>query len=83
MSEQTRVRLLYTSDEHTKLRPGAEGTISFIDSMRTIHVDWDDGSTLGLIPGVDSWEVLSKKKNGLSEIEEAQIERAEREDIEP
>lgn len=55
----TRVRLVYTSDPYTDLRPGDEGTVRFVDSMGTVHVKWDAGSSLGLLPDEDSWEVIS------------------------
>jgi hypothetical protein len=54
----TRVRLVSTSDPHTLLQPGALGTVSLIDSVGTVHCDWDSGSGLGLIPGEDEWDVL-------------------------
>lgn len=54
----TRVRLRCLTDPHTRLRAGSEGTIMFIDSLGTVHVAWDCGSTLGLIPGEDSWETI-------------------------
>jgi hypothetical protein len=50
-----RVTLLLTSDPYTKLRAGDSGVISSIDALGTIHVDWESGSTLGLIPGIDRW----------------------------
>lgn len=53
-----RVRLLHCSDEYTPLKRGALGTVRLVDDMGTVHVKWDDGSTLGMIPGVDNWEVL-------------------------
>lgn len=53
-----RVRLIRTTDEHTRLSPGAEGTIIGVDKLGTLHVRWDDGSTLGLLPGEDKWEVI-------------------------
>lgn len=53
-----RVRLLSTSDEHTSLRPGDEGTVTLVDAVGTVHVTWDNGSRLGLIPGEDRWEEL-------------------------
>jgi len=28
-----------------------------VDGLDTVHVAWDDGSRLGLIPGVDEWEL--------------------------
>ena len=29
--------------------------ILFVDSTGTVHVNWDNGSTLGLVKGVDQW----------------------------
>ena len=48
-----RIELISTSDPYTNLRPGDRGTIDFVDDMGTIHVTWDNGSTLGLVPGED------------------------------
>jgi hypothetical protein len=53
-----RVRLLRTSDPYTQLKPGDEGMVSFVDSMGTVHVNWESGSTLGLVPGEDQFLVL-------------------------
>lgn len=54
-----RVRLICSTDEYTRLEPGTEGTVQFEDSFGTLHVDWDDGSKLGLIEeDGDRWELL-------------------------
>jgi hypothetical protein len=53
-----RVRLTHTSDQYTSLKPGDEGTVSLVDDVGTVHVSWDSGSRLGLIPGEDRWTVL-------------------------
>ncbi|AOZ73096.1 hypothetical protein BK816_07170 [Boudabousia tangfeifanii] len=53
-----RVRLDDTSDPYTTLAPGTEGTINHVDDLGTLHVAWDDGSTLGLVPGEDSYTLL-------------------------
>jgi Domain of unknown function (DUF4314) len=53
----TRVALVHTSDPWTRLRPGAKGTVTLVDHLGTVHVRWDDGSTLGLVPGEDDWTV--------------------------
>lgn len=58
ISSGTRVRLVSTSDEMTRLREGDEGTVDHTDSCGTVHVDWDNGSTLGLIPGEDWFIIL-------------------------
>jgi hypothetical protein len=56
-----RVRLDHTSDPYTELRPGALGTVGHVDSIGTVHVRWDSGSNLGLVPGEDRWTVLPSK----------------------
>lgn len=53
-----RVRLVRTPDEWTDLESGDEGTVQSVDSTGTVHVKWDRGSRLGLVPGIDEWEVL-------------------------
>jgi len=63
-SEGQRIRLVHTNDPHTNLRPGAKGTIAFVDDMGTPFVDWDNGSKLGLIPREDQWQVLPSEETG-------------------
>ncbi len=53
-----RIRLTVMSDEWPDLKPGALGTVRMIDDLKTVHVDWDNGLKLGLIPNVDEYEVL-------------------------
>lgn len=55
-----RVRLLSSpQDPYTRLKPGDEGTVSIIDALGTVHVDWDSGSNLGLVAEAgDQWEVI-------------------------
>lgn len=53
-----RIRLVHTSDTYTNLRPGDEGTVDWVDDIGTTFVDWDNGSSLGLIRGEDIWEVI-------------------------
>jgi hypothetical protein len=45
-----RVRLIRTEDEFTRLEFGDLGTVLFVDDLGTIHVKWDAGSTLGMVP---------------------------------
>lgn len=53
-----RVRLIYCADTYARNPPGLEGEVTFIDDTGTLHVRWDNGSTLGLVPGVDHWEEI-------------------------
>jgi hypothetical protein len=49
----TRVELIYMDDPYSKLKPGDQGTVSFVDDIGTIHINWDSGSSLGAAYGVD------------------------------
>lgn len=53
-----RVRLEHISDPSTRLRPGAMGTVSLVGDVGTVHVAWDSGAHLGLIPGEDRFTLL-------------------------
>lgn len=46
-------------DDNQTVPPGTLGTVSFIDDAGTIHVRWDNGSYLGLLPDVDKWKLVS------------------------
>ena len=51
----TRVELVHMDDPYNrKLVPGSKGTVRCVDDMGTIHVNWDCGSSLGIVYGEDS-----------------------------
>ncbi len=54
----SRIRLTELNDPYSKLAPGSEGTLMHIDDIGTFHVNWDCGSTLGLVIGEDRFSVL-------------------------
>ena len=54
----TRVALVRMNDSHTKLRPGDLGIVDFIDDAGSIFCIWDNGSTLGVVFGVDEIQIL-------------------------
>lgn len=37
---------------------GTKGTVFCVDDMGTIHVQWDNGSTLGVVDGIDFIRVI-------------------------
>ena len=53
-----RVKLIYMEDPQAPALE-TEGTVQFIDDIGTIHVAWDTGCSLGLVPGVDEWKILN------------------------
>ena len=56
----TKIKLLEPmKDEMYSVEAGTIGEVDFVDDIGTIHMDWDSGSSLGLIPEVDSFEIVS------------------------
>lgn len=53
--EGQRIILLNMDDPFSKLTAGDEGTITDVDDIGQIHVNWDNGSSLPLIYGEDDF----------------------------
>lgn len=55
-----RIMLCQMNDLYTQLRPGSMGTVDYVDDIGTIHMKWDNGSSLGLIIGTDKFEIIER-----------------------
>ena len=44
-----RVMFMRSGDQYTRLKWGDEGLVTHIDGLGTVHIKWDNGSTLGMI----------------------------------
>ena len=57
-----RIRLIYTDDRPTELKPYDEGTIELIQRIEgsedQVWVQWDSGSSLMMLVGKDRYEVF-------------------------
>ena len=58
MKKGDRVELIFMDDPYTKLKSGDQGTVYHIDDIGQIHVKWDNGSGLALVPGVDKYKKI-------------------------
>lgn len=57
-----RVKLISMNDVNP-IDEGTEGTVRFVDDIGQIHVEWDNGRRLALIPGKDKWRrILSEEE---------------------
>ena len=56
----TRVRLTEMKDPYSPVPPGTLGTVDHVDSIGTLHMKWDNGRALGLIPGEDNFSVIGQ-----------------------
>ena len=52
-----RIKLIKMNDPYP-VPDGTLGTIDHTDGIGTIHVSWDNGSTLGVVPDSDKYEIL-------------------------
>lgn len=49
----TRVELIEMNDPYRPMPEGLQGTVTCVDDTGTIHVNWDNGSSLGVVYGED------------------------------
>jgi hypothetical protein len=64
-----RVKLIKMVDDPRPVDSELEGTIDYIDSLGTLHVQWDDGRRLGLIPGVDEYYLYPPKDQQITDLD--------------
>ena len=57
----TRIRLNSMNDPYAPVAPGTEGVVELVDDAGSIHMKWNNGRTLAIIPGEDSFTVLPPK----------------------
>ena len=54
-----RIELISMEDPYHPIEPGTKGTVVHVDDMGTIHMKWDNGRSLGLVPEVDEFKVIN------------------------
>lgn len=60
--EGTRLMLLHMDDAHAPVPEGTKGTVKHVDDLGQIHMEWDNGRTLAIVPGVDSFRTLTEEE---------------------
>ena len=55
--EGTTVVCDHMDDPYNPIPTGTKGTVEHIDSMGQIHVRWENGSGLALVPNVDRFHI--------------------------
>ncbi len=57
-----RIRLLHMPDDPDPIMVGSTGTVTNVTTgpLGQVSVDWDNGRSLSLVPGVDQFEVIER-----------------------
>lgn len=58
--EGTRIELISMEDPYSPIAPGTQGIVHHVDDMGQIHMRWNNGRTLALIPGEDNFKVIKE-----------------------
>lgn len=62
-SKGTRVELDSMDDPYAPIPSGTQGTVEFVDDAGQIHMSWDNGRSLALIYGEDSFHIIKEQEN--------------------
>lgn len=65
----TRLELTEDMDDIQGLKSGSQGVVSFIDDIGTIHMKWDNGSTLGIVHNVDKYNIINLPEREITEVD--------------
>lgn len=57
-----RIELICMNDPYSPVQSGTRGTVRAVDDMDTIFPDWDNGRSLGVVPGEDVFRKLSQEE---------------------
>ena len=58
----SRILLYQMTDPFAPVPSGTRGTVRYVDDAGKIGVAWDNGRSLSLIPGVDSFRKLTQQE---------------------
>ncbi len=58
----TRIKLEHMDDPYAPVPPGTCGTVVHGDDGGHVHMKWDNGRSLSLIPGVDAFQKIKQEQ---------------------
>lgn len=66
----TKIQCIKMDDPYHAIAPGSIGTVDYVDDAGTIHMSWENGSSLGLIPGEDCFKIIGQSERNKSKGQE-------------
>jgi len=73
----TRIELLSMDDPFAPISPGTRGTVRMVDDAGQLHMNWDNGRTLAVVPGEDSFRKLTEEELAEEQKQESEQENNE------
>ena len=58
-----RIELIKMGEDIQRVPNGTRGTVRLVDDAGTIHMNWDTGSSLGLIVGEDLFRIVEEEEH--------------------
>ena len=58
----TRIRLDHMDDPYAPIPAGTEGVVQAVDDAGQLMMKWDNGRSLSLIPGEDSFSIIQQEE---------------------
>lgn len=56
----TRIKLIEMRQDAHPVPSGTMGTVVGVDDLGTIHVSWDNHSSLGIVENIDEFEIIKE-----------------------
>lgn len=66
----TKIQCIQMNDPYHAVAPGSIGTVDHVDDAGTIHMYWENGSSLGLISGEDRFKIIGRSERNKSKGQE-------------
>lgn len=72
----TRIELEYMDERD--MPPGLKGIVDYVDDQGQLHMTWENGKSLALVPGVDDFRILPEQEEEPCEDDPENEEEMER-----
>lgn len=56
----TRIEMLCMGSDPHPIEPGTRGTVVHVDDIGQIHMKWDNGRTLAIVPSEDAFKIIKE-----------------------
>lgn len=68
----TRIELIHMDDPYAPIESGTKGTVECVDDAGNIHLLWDNGRILALVPGEDQFKIIKGTPDELMDKDQKQ-----------